>query len=248
MIADPAIARAFETTWPAAEYAEAGGFTVGRGLGGGGRVGSARARGADWEAGDIDRVAAIQRGWDEPPLFRVADGDTALQQALTGRGWRRRQPTMIMAADCAPLAAEPVPPLTAFPLWPPLAATRDIWEAGGIGPGRQAVMERIALPRAALLGRVGDRAGGAAFVALDGSVAMIHAIVVPPAQRRRGMAGWLLRKAAQWARERGADRLALVVSRENAAACALYDRLGFVDMGGYGYWSPGNLRLAGSAS
>ncbi|RDW11849.1 GNAT family N-acetyltransferase, partial [Paracoccus thiocyanatus] len=88
MIADPQIARAFETTWPAAEYAQAGGFLVGRGQGGGGRVSSARALRPDWDAADIPRAEAIQRGWGEPPLFRVADGDRALAQALAARGFR----------------------------------------------------------------------------------------------------------------------------------------------------------------
>ena len=57
-------------------------------------------------------------------------------------------------------------------------------------------MERVAPPRAALLGRLHDRAAGAAFVAADGPVAMIHAIEVAPAFPRPGLAGWLSRVAA----------------------------------------------------
>lgn len=237
MIADPELARAFETTWPAAEYAEAGGFRIGRGMGGGGRASSARALGPDWDADAIARVAEIQRGWNEAPLFRVADSDTALQQALTAQGFAPINPTAILAADCAMLAGRALPRLSAFEIWPPLAIQRSIWAAGAIGPGRQAAMERVGLPKAALLGRVQDRAAGAGFVAVDGPVAMIHAIETLPALRRQGVGGWLVGKAAAWALGQGATRLALAVGRGNTGARALYDRLGFQELGGYGYWT-----------
>lgn len=239
MIPDPDIARAFETTWPAAEYARAGGLAVGRGMGGGGRVASARRLGPDWSGADLAAVEAIQRGWHEAPRFRVADGDPALADALAARGYHLDTPTAIMAADCAALAGTAIPPLTAFSIWPPLAVQCDIWQGGNVGPARQAVMARVTLPHTALLGRLDDRAAGAAFVAADGPVAMIHAIEVVPALRRRGMAGWLLRMAAQWAAAQGATRLALVVRRENAAARALYAGAGFAELGGYGYWIRG---------
>ena len=78
--------------------------------------------------------------------------------------------------------------------------------------------------------------GGVAFVAADGPVAMIHAIEILPGFRRKGMATWLIRKAAEWAQAQGATRLALAVSRRNTSARALYDRIGFAEIGGYGYW------------
>jgi GNAT superfamily N-acetyltransferase len=237
VIADPEIARVFESSWPAVEYADAGGFRVGRGQGGGGRVSSARALGPDWDSTAIAGIAAIQRGWGERPMFRVADGDDALQQTLTDEGFRHEGPTAVMAADCADLAARPRPGLSAFDIWPPLAIQAQIWAAGNISAGRQAAMQRVTLRRTALLGRVQDRAAGAAFVAMDGPVAMIHAIEVVPALRRQGVAGWLLGLAAQWAQVGGATRLALAVSRSNTGARALYDRIGFVEVGSYGYWS-----------
>lgn len=236
MIADPDIARAFETTWPAAEYADAGGFVVGRGLGGGGRVGSARRRRSDWSGADLPAVEAVQRGWNQPLRFRVADDDTDLQEALAARGYRHDTPTVILAAECGALADRAIPPLTAFAIWPPLAMQRDIWESGSVTPARQAVMDRVTLPRTALLGRLHDRAAGAAFVASDGPVAMIHALEVVPALRRQGMAGWLLRMAAEWAATQGASRLALAVRRDNGAARAAYAQAGFTELGGYGYW------------
>lgn len=233
---DRALARAFETTWPAAEFADAGGFRVGRGLGAGGRVSSARAMRPDWTGADIAAAEAVHREWGQPAVFRLPDGDQRLADALTQRGYRAENPTAVMVADCDRLADRAVPGMTVFALWPPLAIQGDIWAAGNINPARQAVMMRGDLPRSALLARIEDRAAGAAFVATDGPVAMIHAIEVLPAFRRRGLASWLLRRAAVWGQQNGASRLGLAVSRANRDARALYDRMGFKEAGGYRYW------------
>ena len=236
---DPALARAFETTWPAAEFADAGGFRVGRGLGAGGRVSSARAMRPDWTGADIAAAEAVHREWGQPAVFRLLDDDQRLADALTQRGYRAENPTAVMVADCDRLADRAVPGMTVFALWPPLAIQGDIWAAGHIGAARQAVMPRVALPKTAILGRHADRAVGAAFVAADGPVAMIHAIEILPGFRRKGMATWLIRKAAEWAQAQGATRLALAVSRRNTSARALYDRIGFAETGGYSYWARG---------
>ena len=233
---DAALARAFEETWPAAEYADAGGFRVGRGLGAGGRVSSARAVGA-WVSNDIAAAEAIHRGWGQQPMFRVLDSDTDLVAALTAAGYRRDTPTAIMEALVSALTDRPIPPLTTFAIWPPLAIQRDIWAAGNITPSRQAVMDRVAAPKTAILGRIDDRAAGAAFAAVCDAVAMVHAVEVLPAFRRRGLAGWMMRQVALWAAEQGAARIGLAVSRANTGARATYDRLGFAEIAGYAYYA-----------
>lgn len=233
---DAVLARAFEETWPAAEYAEAGGFRVGRGLGAGGRVSSARAIGS-WVPGDIAAAEAIHRDWGQQPMFRVPDSDTGLIAALLAAGYRRETPTAIMQAPVASLTDQPVPFLTTFAIWPPLAIQRDIWAAGNINPARQAVMDRVTGPKTAILGRIDDRAAGAAFAAVLGDTAMVHAVEVLPAFRRRGLAGWMMRQAALWATEQGATRIGLAVSRANTGARASWDRLGFTEVAGYAYYA-----------
>ena len=228
---------AFQATWPAADHARAGGLQVGRGLGGGGRVSAARAVGP-WQPADIDAAVGIQRGWGQPPLFAVEDGDRRLSQALADRGWRPARATVLLQAPVAALALRPVPPVTALPLWPPLAIQRGLWTELGIGPSRQAVMDRVAGPKWAVLGRIEDRAAGCAFAAVSGPVAMLHALVVVPWLRRRGLAGWMTCRAAGLAAEAGAEVLALAVLRDNAPALALYGGLGFGPVGGYAYWAP----------
>lgn len=232
---DTAIAEAFEATWPAAEYAEAGGFRVGRGLGAGGRVSSARAVGP-WVDADIDAAAEVHRGWGQKPMFRVLDSDPDLIKALTQKGYLLDTPTLIMSVPVGVLIDKPVPPVTAFAVWPPLAIQREIWGAGNINTARQAVMDRVGQPKAALLGRIEDRAAGAGFVAIHGGVAMVHGVEVVRDWRRRGLAGWMMRQAGFWAAENGADRVGLAVSRANSSAQALYRGLGFAEVAGYGYY------------
>lgn len=233
---DPELALAFETTWPAAESADTGAIRSGRGMGAGGRVSSSVALSPDWSAADLSAAEAQHLAWDQRPMFRLPDSDERLTVTLTGLGYGRETPTAIMVADCAALAVAP-PAMVTFPIWPPLAIQRDLWAAGNINPARQAVMDRVPLPRIAILGRLDDRAAGSAFVAVEGRVAMIHAIEVDPRFRRRGLARWMLGAAAIWAREQGADRLGLAVSRGNVGARALYDRMGFAEVGGYSYWA-----------
>lgn len=233
---DAALAQAFEASWPAAETAGAGGFVVGRGLGAGGRVSSARVAGV-WAEADIDAAEAVHAGWSQRPVFRVWDGDAALTGALAARGYAPEVPTLVLEAEVQALADPPLRAMRCFAIWPPLAIQRQIWAEGNINPARQAVMDRVALPKAALLARISDRAAGAGFVALSGEVAMLHAVEVPPEFRRRGVAGWIVRQAAGWAAAAGGTRLALAVSRANEPAWALYRKLGFREVGSYAYYA-----------
>lgn len=232
----PAIAAAFEATWPAAETRRFGGIAVGRGMGAGGRVSSARSCG-DWSAADLDAAESCHRDWGQPVLFRAWDDEDRLIAAMIERGCRIETPTLVMAAPVALLTGRPLPPVTGFTIWPPLAIQRDIWGAGAIGSARQAVMDRVPAPKTALLGRIEDRAAGAGFVACHAGVAMVHAVEVLPAFRRKGLGSWLMRTAAFWARDEGAETVALAVSRGNEIARATYAALGFTVVGSYAYYA-----------
>ena len=236
MAIDQTLARAFEATWPAAEYRDLGGFRIGRGLGGGGRISSALALGPDWQEDAIPAVARIQKDWDQIAQFRVWEDDTRLTEALARHGYGGLRPTELHVVEISRLTDRVPPPLTAFEIWPPLAIQREIWAEGNISTPRQAAMERVTLPRTALLGRLDDHASGAAFVAVDGDVAMIHAVEVAPKMRRRGMAEWLVRQAAIWGAAQGARRLALAMTASNAPAAGLYGKLGFEKAASYRYW------------
>ncbi|MES2915027.1 MAG: GNAT family N-acetyltransferase [Pseudomonadota bacterium] len=218
-----------EATWPPLRRWQLGPFTLRDGAGGGKRVSAASCNGPFTEA-DLDRTEAAMA----QPLMLIRAGDTALDAALDARGWRIIDPVVAYAAPVTDLTAD-LPPLAAFPHWPPLEIARSIWAEGDIGPDRIAVMDRASGAKAAVLSRSGDRPAGVAFVACHGTEAMLHALEVRPDLRRQGVGRTLLHAAANWAASQGAARLSLVVTRQNAAARALYARLGMGVVGQYHY-------------
>ena len=220
------LAEVMEATWPPARAWRAGPFTLRDGAGGGKRVSAASGDGA-WTQADLDGVMA-------EPLFLIRQGEAALDAALAVRGYKVVDPVVIYAAPVAGLTGE-VPPLAAFPHWPPLEIARVIWDEGGITADRVAVMGRVLGPKAAVLARAGDRSAGVAFVALSGDEAMLHALEVREAYRRQGIGAILLRAAANWAAAEGAARLSLAVTKRNLAARALYARAGMQVVGQYHY-------------
>lgn len=72
-----------------------------------------------------------------------------------------------------------------------------------------------------------DLVGFILTTAVDASTAHIAQVVVDPARRGRRLGERLVRAACVAAREAGHQRITLIVDEANAAACALYRRLGF---------------------
>jgi N-acetylglutamate synthase len=171
----------------------------------------------------------------QSPLFMIRPGDEALEADLAAAGYVVKDPVLAYAAPVTTLAARDLPAKTAFRSWPPLALQADIWADAGIGPARLAIMDRVVGPKASFLGRVQDHPAGCAFVACHGPQAMLHALEVVPAFRRHGLGRHLMIAAARWARDQGAETLALAVTRANRAAIALYTSLGMEVVGQYHY-------------
>lgn len=220
------LAEIMEATWPPARAWRQGPFLCRDGAGGGKRVSAASCEDASWTEADLDRL--------DSPLVLIRPGDEPLDTALAARGWQNVDPVLAFAAPVSRLVAD-LPPLAAFPHWPPLEIARTLWAEGGIGPARLAVMERVSCPKAALLARTGDRPSAVAFVAVHGAEAMLHALEVRATLRRQGAGQTLVQAAANWAAAQGAQRLSLVVTRHNLAASALYTRLGMQVVGQYHY-------------
>ena len=226
---------ALEATWPPAAREPQEGWLLRTGAGGGKRVSATSPLLPD---ADIGLAEAAMRAKGQRPLFRLTEGDTALDNDLAARGYAVLDPTLIYLAPVADLARKPGP-VSLFFLWPPLAIMRDIWAEGGIGPERLAVMDRANRPKTALVARICDRAAGAAFCALSGDIAMLHAVEVLPAHRRKGVGALILRGAAHWAEQVGAQWMALAVTQANAGACALYERCGMTIAARYHYREEG---------
>jgi len=225
-----------DATWPSAAFHDAGAFRVREGRGGGQRVSAATVEGG-WTEADIDAAEWMHQRLGQRPLFMVRPGDEALDAALAARGYRVKDPVNIHAAPIGQLTHEAAFPMAGFPIWPPLAIMRDLWAEGGIGPERLAVMERVAEPKTSILGRVNDRASGVAFVAIHAGTAMMHALYVTPDLRRQGSAVKMMRNAAHWAQDQGAQRFSVLVTDANRPAGALYASLGMEIVGHYHYRS-----------
>ena len=225
-------AAAMAATWPPFALHRIGPWAVGQGAGGGKRVSAASAVG-DWVPTDIVQAEVAQADLGQDKLFVIWPWDTALDAALAARGYARIDPVEGYMAPVSSFA--PPQRMTSFPHWPPLQIACELWAAGGVSQARWAVMARVLGPKTVVLGRTADKPSGAAFVALHGKTAMIHAVEVRPSLRRKGAGGQILAAAAHWAAEQGADRLALAVTQANSGARALYTSLGMQPVGGYHY-------------
>lgn len=224
-------------TWPAAATHAIGPFAVPQGAGGGQRVSAARLAdptATDASEAEIDAAIAALAEMGQPPLFMLLEHQRALDARLGARGFAQRDATLALSIACAHIASAP-PPVTCFAIWPPLAIQTEIWAAGGIGADRLAVMDRAEGPKTSLLGRTQDRPAGTAFVSMHQGTAMLHALEILPAFRRRGLGLVMMRTAAHWAMGEGAQDLSLLVTRENQPAQALYASLGFTPVGQYHY-------------
>lgn len=228
------LAQAMQATWPAAASHRAGPWTIRDGAGGGKRVSAATAD-APWQDSDIALAEREMIAMAQPCLFLIRETDDALDAALQARGYRVVDPVSAFATPVARLTDPPPPALSAFAHWPPLAICETLWAEGGIGPERMAVMQRAAGPKCAVLSRVNDHPTGTAFVALHHKIAMLHALEVTPAARRQGSAHSIMRVAADWAQQNGAEVLCVVATRANTAARALYASLHMQDVGQYHY-------------
>ncbi len=222
-----------EATWPAALTDVAGPWAIRTGLGGGKRV-SAATTPVPVTGADIDLAEHEMQQRGQRPLFMIRDGNDDLDSALAARGYEVIDRTLIYVIQAKALGGA-LPPLSGIRNWPALEICREIWAEGGIGPARIAVMERAVAPRTCLLGRVRDRPAGTAFVALDGDVAMIHAIETLARFRRQGVARNLLCHAANWTIEQGGTWLSLLTTGENLPSNALYRSLGMLEIGQYHY-------------
>ena len=220
---------AIDATWPAAETVSRDGWNLRRGAGGGKRVSAASG------AGDVHVAEAAMQEWGQSRLFQLTPEDAALDGALAEAGYDVVDPVALYAAPVSELVGQQSHIAAAYRCQFRPAITEEIWDQGGIGPARRAIMDRVTQPKMFLLTRASEKPAGVGFWAVDGDVAMIHAIEVLPALRRQGAGVLMIELAARLAEEQGASTLALAVTEANTAACALYAGMGMKVAGRYHY-------------
>ena len=223
-----------DATWPAKSLRDVDGWTIREGAGGGSRVSAATAtEHANPEEHPI--AADAMRELGQTPLFMVRTSEDKLDALLDQDGYIIKDPVTYYTAPTELLAVQRPPAVTCFQVWPQLAAQAEIWAEGGIDAARLAIMHRVAGAKTTVLGRQNDTPAGTAFAAIHNGTAMFHAIETATAFRRQGLGRHMLTALSFWAKEQGADTVALLVTRANVGANALYTSLGMTPVGGYHY-------------
>ncbi len=227
------IMQVVERTWRPARMWDVGPVRMRAGQGGGQRVSSAATTGPVGEK-DLRAAEVAFRDAGERPLFQCRDDAPELANLLDRNGYIARDKTNMYVLPIERLTDKPIPRVTAFTIWEPLAIMKEIWATDDIGPERLAVMHRAPV-KTGVLARWNEKPAGAGFVATDDEIAMVHSLVVLPHQRRQGVAEWIMRRASLWSQAQGAKWMSVLCVAENAPANALYQALGFEAVGSYHY-------------
>lgn len=237
-VSAPQLYEVSDHTWPAARRFEVGNWTLREGQGGGQRVSAATALGPV-NAQDILQAETAMREMGQHPLFMIRQGDDTLDVLLEAQGYLTVDPVTLYTLPITQLTDVPIPRVTAFTIWEPLAIMTEIWAKGGIGPARLDVMARARV-KTGVLARWNEQPAGVAFAGVHEKVCMVHAVEVLSHQRRQGVAEWIMRAIAFWGQTQGATHLAVLCVTQNEGANALYRSLGFAASGRYHYRkSPG---------
>ncbi|MEO0831524.1 MAG: GNAT family N-acetyltransferase, partial [Pseudomonadota bacterium] len=220
--------RALVGTWPAAGVRETQGWLIRDGAGGGKRVSSALALEASADPEVLTKEMA-------DPLVMVHGAQNGLDERLEQKGWSVVDPTVLYAVSIGEIAVPP-PLVSSFHCaWPPLRIAHELWQNGGIGADRVAVMDRAQGPKISVVARLDEKPVGVAFAAIAGNVAMVHALEVRTAARRGGAGTNMMRAAAVWAQDHGAETLAVAVTQANTGGNSLYTSLNMAVVGHYHY-------------
>jgi ribosomal protein S18 acetylase RimI-like enzyme len=225
---------AVDGTWPAFSTHQLGIWTIREGRNAGQRVSAAT---TDQPASptDIKQAADAMRALGQTPLFMVCHGQDELDAALGDMGYLVKDPVDLLLARSADLAAYNQSDLQVIFASDPMAIQTEIWDAGGIHSPRIDVMRNVQGPKSCLLGRYENHPVAAGFVACHNKIAMVHGVEVLPSARRKGVAESMMRGAAWWAQEQGAEWFSCLVVSENLPAKRLYHKLGMETATQYHY-------------
>jgi ribosomal protein S18 acetylase RimI-like enzyme len=200
-----------------------------------------------------ERLALCQAVMDAaglPMVVRITpfSRPDGLDDALAALGWARLDDTRVMVAAQCPAVAEPLPDGL---LWQPLDAEAYAEVVGalrGSPPAqRLAHAQRLALSPVpyqgwALRAAVGGAGEGDVLAcgqsAVEADLVGLYDVFTHPQARGRGLARILCSRLLAQAHAGGARSAYLQVDADNAAARAVYRRLGFADAYAYHYRSP----------
>ncbi|RZQ62699.1 GNAT family N-acetyltransferase [Amycolatopsis suaedae] len=181
----------------------------------------------------LEQVCEFAHSHGLDPMVHAIDG-SATESAIADCGWvpHTTHPAgHEVSVLLGPLTGEPG---TAEVLDEPAPAW---WElcAGTTAPDPA---QRHVLTGAELVGYAVCGTTAAGRGAVVGDLLHVSRLAVRPEHRRRGLGTAVMGALSGWAAAHGATRTVLQVDVNNAAALALYARLGFTEHHRYRYWVP----------
>jgi N-acetylglutamate synthase len=168
-----------------------------------------------------------------PPLVQVtpAEDQAELDASLAEHEWSKEAETVVLAAPASTVAG-PAEDVETVGLDAWVEAWRATRAARALEPAAAEVLTRIDAPTAALVAHRDGALAGVALAVLQPTATIVFSVAVAPEHRRRGVATDLMRA---WATAAGDRTLFLQTFEDNAAAIALYARLGFTPSHRYHY-------------
>lgn len=229
------------TTWPALQQWLYDGWVV-RFAGGHTRRANSVTPLYPSQRGLAGKVAQCERWFAErslPAVFRLNQhtAPAALDRLLDARGYRLedRSYTLHRRLDSLVAPGELPGTLRSERLADWLACYCQLsGKALGEQGAHAAILQALPSPHIFAVLSDRDQVVACAVGAIYAQALSIVDVVTSPQQRQRGYATSLLGQIFAWARQAGAADAALQVQGDNAAARALYARLGFQEM--YSYW------------
>jgi ribosomal protein S18 acetylase RimI-like enzyme len=202
--------------------------------------------GHDRLADKIERAEAFYGARASVPRFQLTDGSlpSGLREALASRGYREHPGALVQTVRLEELADDPAEGAGRGRVQRSSTWHRAWLAALGRGSGapwpaletRAANLTAVPGPKVFLAWVERNAVLAVGFVAVTGPWAGVFNMATVPEGRRRGAASRVLRAAATWGLEHGACEAYLQVHPDNAAALALYAKLGFTTHHAYTYW------------
>jgi N-acetylglutamate synthase len=173
-----------------------------------------------------------------PTVFRLNThtAPAALDGLLDARGYRRVDPSLTLHCSLATWTRPGDLPgtLRSEQLLDWLALYCQLSGKALQQHTHTAILQRIPAPQIFAALWDGEQAVACAVGVVYAQALSIVDVVTSPQHRQRGYASALLSQIFAWAQQLGATDTALQVQGDNAAARALYARLGFREV--YSYW------------
>ncbi|NRF69371.1 GNAT family N-acetyltransferase [Aquincola sp. S2] len=190
--------------------------------------------------------AAVFRDAGLPLFVRITpfSQPSGLDGLLAARGMHRIDDTRVMVSTAGPVDAEPLPPGYAMERLALAAFAEQVGALrGSTAAQRTAHAERLNQSPVPYEGwvlrrREDGRVAACGQIATEAELVGLYDVFTDPAQRGQGLARLLCTNLLAMARARGASVAYLQVDAGNAAARAVYRRLGFADAYAYHYRSP----------